>query len=233
VDTDILLTGECVIYKNDVLLDKAFCDFSYDHDLRLFKLITDGDIWTTFQPSQVHGVGAEEVGSFIKKWEVSIDTKWPDGDEFTYVFKQPNKELAESAKAKVEGIVENSRGHDEVIRLLKTRERVASADVAALLSKFHLDATDKVVQRVVESAITSGQVEGVFDGKEFISKYGLQRETVRYDIVTKFEMSSSGAIVITCPKCGAALPLEGKESSGKCQYCGTPYTVPRKILDLV
>ena len=169
----------------------------------------------------------------MKKWQISISAKWPNGDEFTFVFGPGDEKQVRDVKAEIERIVAGNKGLDEVIRLLKTRERVPTSDVAKLLSKFNLDATDKGVQRVVESAITSGQVEGVFDGKEFVSKYGLQRETVRYDIVTKFEMSSSGAIVINCPKCGAAIPLQGKESNGNCKFCGTPYTIPRKILDLV
>ncbi|MGD1055251.1 MAG: hypothetical protein ABR867_04115 [Nitrososphaerales archaeon] len=163
-----ILRGNCVCLKNDVSWDKAYCDFSYDHDLRIFKLTTKGDIWTSFEPSLVQRVVAQKTGAFLKKWEVNIQTKWPEGDEFTFIFQQPNKELAESTKAKIHGIVTTSRGFDEVIRLLKTRERVPSSEVAALLSKFNLDATDQSVQHVVESAITSGQVEGVFDGKEFI-----------------------------------------------------------------
>ena len=79
----------------------------------------------------------------------------------------------------------------------------------------------------------SGKVDGVFDGKDFMSHYALQRETVRYDIVSKFEVDKNGVVVLNCPKCGASLPLEQKESTGKCRFCGTAYTVPRKILDLI
>ncbi|MGD0395711.1 MAG: hypothetical protein ABSB26_02215 [Nitrososphaerales archaeon] len=80
--------------------------------------------------------------------------------------------------------------------------------------------------------ISSGKVEGVFDGRDFMSHYALQRETVRYDIVSKFEVDKNGVIVLNCPNCGASIPLEQKESMGKCKFCGTAYTILRKILDL-
>jgi exosome complex RNA-binding protein Csl4 len=85
---------------------------------------------------------------------------------------------------------------------------------------------------MIETMISSGKVEGVFDGRDFMSHYALQRETVRYDIVSKFEVDKNGVIVLNCPNCGASIPLEQKESMGKCKFCGTAYTILRKILDL-
>jgi predicted RNA-binding Zn-ribbon protein involved in translation (DUF1610 family) len=209
------------------------CDLSYDYDLRVFKFITNGNIWMSLGPHMVQQVAIREMGTLRKKWQVNVATKLQSGDELSFFFQLPREILAWRLKDDIERIAVKGRGFDEVIRLLKTRERVPSSEVARVLSKYNLDASDQSIQRVVESAITSGKVEGVFDGKEFISKYGLQRETVRYDIVSKFEISNSGAIVITCPKCGAAIPLQGKESNGNCRYCGTPYKVPSKILDLL
>lgn len=231
--TTVLLRGECAIWKNNVPLGKIVADFSYDNDLRFFKLISVGNIKASFKPEQIKGFGLVQTGSVFKKWQLSIMAKWSSGDEFTYSYLLPTKEHAERIKANIQGITMNSRRQEEVLALLRTRERVSKEDVASLLSKFNAEVTDQTVQDFVQGAITSGQIEGVYDGKEYLSKYALQRETVRYDIVSKFEVGSSGAIVITCPKCGAAIPIETKESNGKCRFCGSPYVVPRKILDLV
>ena len=214
-------------------MGKIIADFSYDNDLRFFKLVSVGNIRTSFRPEQIKGFGLVQTGSVRKKWQLSILAKWPSGDEFTYAYLLSTRELAEGIRANIQGIAVNSRRQEEVLALLRTRERVSKEEISDLLSKFHTEVTDQTVQDFVQSAITSGQVEGVYDGKEFMSKYALQRETVRYDIVSKFEVSSSGAIVITCPKCGAAIPIEAKESNGKCRFCGSPFVVPRKILDLV
>ena len=66
-----------------------------------------------------------------------------------------------------------------------------------------------------------------------MSKIALDREQVRYDIVTKFEIGESGAVVLKCPNCGANLPLRSKESNGKCSYCNSTFAVPKRILDLI
>lgn len=231
--TTVLLRGECTVWKNNISVGKIIADLSYDNDLRFFKLVSVGTIRASFKPEQIQGFGLVQTGSIRKKWQLSMVVKWPSGDEFTYSYLLPTKEHAEGIRANIQGISVNSRRQEEVLALLRTRERVSKEEVAALLSKFNTEVTDQTVQDFVQGAITSGQVEGVYDGKEFMSKYALQRETVRYDIVSKFEVSSSGAIVITCPKCGAAIPIETKESNGKCRFCGSPYVVPRKILDLV
>jgi len=233
VPTTVLLRGECAVWKNNVSLGKIIADLSFDNDLRFFKLISVGNIRASFRPEQIGGFRIVQTGSVRKKWQLSILAKWPSGDEFTYSYLLPTKEQAESIRANIQGIAVNSRRHEEVLALLRTRERVSKDDIATLLSKFHTEVSDQTVQDFVQGAITSGQVEGFYDGKEFMSKYALQRETVRYDIVSKFEVSSSGAIVITCPKCGAAIPIESKESNGKCRFCGSPYVVPKKILDLI
>ena len=231
--TTVLLRGECTVWKNNIVTTKAIADLCYDNDLRFFKLVCVGNIAASFRAEQVQGFGLVQIGGLRKKWQLSLTAKWPSGDEFTYAYQLPTKEDAERARANIQGITLHSKGLDAITALLKTRERVPKEEIMALLNKLLLDVNDQTVQDFVQSAITSGQVEGVYDGEEFISRFALQRETVRYDIVSKFEVSSSGAIVITCPKCGAAIPIETKESNGKCMFCGSPYMVPRKILDMV
>ena len=85
----------------------------------------------------------------------------------------------------------------------------------------------------IEHAISSNQAEGIFDGKEFISKMAMDSQSVRYDIVAKFDMNESGVILFKCPSCGSSLPLEKKESTGTCKYCGGFYPIPRKLLDAI
>jgi len=218
--------------KNNVYANNFYADLSYDNDLRFFKVIAGGNIWTSFNPDQIKGLGTSEVGTLMKKGKFSILAKWPSGDEYTFAFTLPNKQGADSAKANIEAIIVYAQGFNAALRLLRTRERVSEAEIAALL-KTSQNQSGQSVREFVEWAISSGQVEGVYDGNQFVSKMTLQRETVRYDIVSKFEVNASGALVITCPKCGAGIALETKEANQKCRYCGSPIMIPRKILDMV
>lgn len=230
--TTFLLKGECLVWKNNVPTGTIFADFAYDNDLRFFKIIVRGNIWSTFKPDQIQGVLITETGSLRKRWQFKIWAKWPNGDEFTFTFTLPSQQSAESAKVNIEGIITDSKGYDEGLRLLKSRERVPGSEIAALLKVDPKTGTQSA-KEFVERAISTHQVDGVYENDEFVSRLALQRETVRYDIVSKFEVNSSGALVLTCPKCGAAIPLETKESNGKCRYCGTSFMIPKRILDLV
>jgi DNA-directed RNA polymerase subunit RPC12/RpoP len=218
--------------KNNVFSNNMNASLSYDNDLRFFKVIVGGNIWTSFDPDQIKGLGTDQVGALMKKGRLSVMAKWPNGDEFTFVFTLPNKQMADSARANIDAIVVYAQGFNSALRLLRTRERVPASEIAALLGT-EQDSSGRGVREFVEWAISSGQVEGVYDGTQFVSKIALQRETIHYDIVSKFEVNASGALVITCPKCGAAIPLETKEANQKCRYCGSPIMIPRKILDMV
>ena len=230
--TTVLLRGQFIVWKNNAYAGNVFADLSYDHDLRFFKIIVNGNIYTSFRPDQVKNIEIHEEGSLFKKWKLGLWAKWPTGDEWAFVFTFDKRGPAENTKVSIETFVEDSKRFDDALRLLKSRERVSAAEVAVVL-KVDPGKDDQSVREFVEGAISGGQVEGVFDGKEFVSRYALQRETIRYDIVSKFEVNASGALVITCPKCGAAIPLETKEPNLKCRYCGSPITIPRKILDMV
>lgn len=230
--TTFLLKGECLVWKNNVPAGTVIADYAYDDDLGFFKIIVGGNIWTSFRPDQIRGIIITQVGSLRKKWQFKTSSKWPSGDEYTFAFTLPNQQTAESTKAYIEGIVAYSRGQEEALRLLKSRERVSGSEIAALL-KVDPGPGSRGAKEFVERAISTRQVEGVYENDEFVSRLALQRETIRYDIVSKFEVNSSGALVLTCPKCGAAIPLETKESNGKCQYCGNSFMIPKRILDMV
>ncbi len=59
--------------------------------------------------------------------------KWPNGDEFAYAFTLPTKLAGDTAKATIESIVAYTNGLDEALRMLRTRERASTSEIAALL----------------------------------------------------------------------------------------------------
>jgi DNA-directed RNA polymerase subunit RPC12/RpoP len=207
-------------------------DLVYEDGPRLFRVVDTNGVWGSFNPKQLVAADVQQGRPPANAWELAFWVEWSNGDSYAFVFNAPTKQTAEDVKAKMDSVKSYSKKVDAAIRLLKTRERVSGSEIASLLD-IDPSANPNAVRDFVEEAISAGEAEGVFDGKDFVSKYGLQRETVHYEIVTNFELNKSGALVISCPKCGATLPVKGKESNVKCQYCGSPITIPRKILDMI
>jgi hypothetical protein len=141
-------------------------------------------------------------GSIFKKRWVNANVKWHNGDEYAFVYEVPNAASAQQIRNQVERTKIDEIGKTEILRLLKTREKVPLSEVSSLLTKYELPSTPADAQRLIESMISSGKIEGVFDGKDFVSRYALQRETVRYDIVSRFEVGKNGVVVLNCPNCG-------------------------------
>ncbi len=128
--------------------------------------------------------------------------------------------------------VRKDRAMNEAITLLKTREKVLVSEVSSILAKHGMPSSEADSRKLIELWIGNNKIEGLLDETQFVSKYALNREQVRYDIVSKFEVGENGAVMLKCPSCGGSLPLQGKESSGVCKYCGTQYSVPRNILSI-
>jgi DNA-directed RNA polymerase subunit RPC12/RpoP len=230
-----LIQGHTEAWRNGVPEGSFASTLMYDEDLEFFKVIDGvGNIQRSFGVDKVTEVAAkEEHGWLFKSSLLTVDYKSEDGNEYRLSFRTPTQGTAKNAKDWFDLIARKHKATSEVTTLLQTREKVPFSSVSEVLERHRLRATNVDAQDIIERIVTRRKIEGVIEGSQFVSKYGLQRETVRYDIVSKFEVSSSGAIVITCPKCGATLPLQGKDSNGNCKYCGTPYMVPRKILDLL
>jgi hypothetical protein len=229
-----LVSGPLTVWKNGTRNNEMMSNLSYDQDLGIFKLVdTSGNIWMTFQPAQVTAVSSRVMGLAFKSHSLTIDVKFPSGDEYRYIYRSLKTKQVEDAKKWFDFAANRDAAVNEIVTLMTTREKVPLTEVGSVLAKRGLPSSDNESRKMVEYGIATRKVEGVLDGTEFVSKYALNREQVRYEIVSKFEVGKDGAIVLKCPSCGASLPLQGKESSGVCRYCGTAYNVPRNILKLI
>jgi hypothetical protein len=168
----------------------------------------------------------------LKKQVVRLDLTYPDGNEYLLSFESSDLGSYDRLVWAIKTVKNEEEGAREVIQLTKSRERVSVADVCSILSRYGLPNGFQDGKRRIESLIASGVVDGIFDGQSYVSKNLMQRETVNYNIAASFDFKD-GALQIKCPTCGAAIPLKSKEPTGKCQFCGATYTVPRKILDLI
>jgi len=234
VGSTTLLHGETTIWKNKATAGKYQTTLLYDEELEFFKVIaSEGRILTSFRPQQVMGTGYSSSGTMSKSHKVTLHVKYPKGDEYAFIYQAPSAAIAQKVRNSIRQTAVAGKGKADVLRLLRTRERVPLNEVSALLASCGLPSSPADAQRLIETMISSGKVEGVFDGRDFKSHYALQKESVRYDIVTNFELGKSGVVVLSCPNCGASIPLEQKESTGKCKFCGTSYTIPRRILELI
>lgn len=232
--SQVLIKGECAVWKNNHYMATGHpVEMSYDDDLGHFKIISNGKLAYTFNPSQIIGLHNKIGGTLTKKLVMTILVKYPTGDELGFVFKTTNF----SAEAKVKQIIDvaqhQSKANQEVATLLKTRERVPLAEVCHVLAQHELPDNLEQGKAWVERIIVAGLVSGVVEGNEFVSSIGLQRESVRYQVVAKFEVSNNGVVKLNCPRCGASLPVSKGTTSGKCTYCGGEYKVPSKILSLL
>lgn len=228
-----ILDAKVSIYKNDVLVKNAPSRLIHDEVSGAFKILIGSDIWTTFRPSQIIGLGESTQGSLFKKYSVTLRVRFASGDEYSFTYDTSTEEDSELKKNRITHLIWADKASEEAGRLLKTRERVSVNEICQIFKKYQIPSDFASGQKFVESCISSGFASGVFDGSGFVSKIALDREQVRYDIVTKFEMGESGAVVLKCPNCGASLPLKTKDSSGKCNYCNSTFAVPKRILDLI
>jgi len=233
VESRDVLTGECLILRNRVAVNSMRnVLLRFDGDLREFKVIYLGQIVSKFPCTYIKGTN-ESVGGFLgKKQTVWIDTAFPDGNEFLFKFQTPDLSSFERLTWVIRQTNNEDEAAKELARLVKTRDKVSVKEVCGILSKHDLPDGFEDGKRRIETFITIGVADGIFDGETYVSKTTLQRETVSYNVAASFDFKD-GVLQIKCPKCGAAIPLKNKESTGKCQYCGATYTVPTKILSLI
>lgn len=229
-----LVTGPLTVKKNNAFNCTFPSTLAFDQDLGIFKVIQDnGNIWTTFTPSQVTALTGTITGLAFKTHWLHVNVKYPNGDEYAFSYKTGGLQQVENSKKWFDYAVKKDAALNEVIMMMKTREKVQLSEVSSVLAKHGMPSGDNDSRKVVEYGISVRKIEGVLGDTQFVSKYALDREQVRYEIVSKFEVSKDGAVILKCPSCGASLPLQAKESSGVCKYCGSPYTVPRNILGLL
>ena len=228
-----IFESNVLLYKNDVFVNNVESRLLYDDMSGAFKVINGADIWTMFKPTQIVGLEANVSGSVRKKHSVALRVRYQAGDEFSFIYQTKNAEDSEQKKEFINHLISSGKASEEAGQLMKTRERVSVDEICAVFKKYGLPSDSAGGQKFIESCIASGFAKGVFDGTGFVSKIALDREQVRYDIVTKFEIGESGAVVLKCPNCGANLPLRTKDSNGKCNYCNSTFAVPKRILDLI
>ncbi|MDG6978046.1 MAG: hypothetical protein JRN58_03100 [Nitrososphaerota archaeon] len=233
VPTHVLVTGHLDVWKNGEYVSGAPSQLLHDLDLQLFKIVSKGNILLTFRAQDVTGWDTAIQGIVNKKQATGLHVKFATGDEYTFNFRSPDMQSFQRTRAAIGSVIRGDLAIAEIARTLKVKDRVAVAEVCQILTRFNLSNTLEDGQARIEACIASDSVEGSFDGREFVNKRALERESVHYEIVAKFELQKNGVIVFNCPSCGASLTPEGKEPTGACGYCGSSYTLPRKLLDMI
>jgi hypothetical protein len=229
-----LMQGKCDVSKNGSANGSIHSSLCYDQDLGFFKVIgPQGDTWASFTSSQIVDVRKFETGQLFKSLWLTVRFKSPNGDEYELKYKASTVGALEDASKWLDYASRKDGASDEIILLMKTRERVAFEEVCTVLAKRGLPASEVEARKILEYGISSKRIDGVLEGSRFVSRSALQREQARYEIVSNSDFSGPRAISFRCRSCGRSLPLDGKQQSGKCEYCGTPYALPKKLLDLV
>jgi len=205
----------------------------FDEDLRRYKVLGGGEVAFTFGPLQVKDVDYDVSGKVKKRMSMGIYVNYPNGDEYLFDIEYGDENQFKSADAFIVKTLEDEKGRQEVLRLLKSREKITVDEVAKVLVKHGMPKDVEFACSLIDSAISTGVVQGTFNGSEFMSNASQSDVSVRYDIAVKLEFSASGALTLKCPGCGSAIPLEKKESNVKCSYCGQNCFVPRKVLELI
>ena len=232
--TVALMQGRADVSKNGFSCEPLYSSFCYDQELGFFRVIgPDANIWISFTSSQIVGVGSFQTGRISKSFWLTVKFKLPNGDEYELKYKTSTVGATEDAIKWFNYASTKDRASDEIILLMKTREKVPFADVCKVLAKRGLPASEAEAIKMLEYGISGKKIDGVLEGSQFVSRSALQREQVRYEIVSNFDFNSSGAISFKCRGCGKSLPMDKKQESGKCEYCGSPYALPKKLLDMV
>jgi hypothetical protein len=232
VPTNLLIEGKCSIWKNQSFQCEYRTRLLHDTDFGIFKVVSGGTNIFSFRAQDVAGWNKGSTGFVRKKFMTSINVKFSNSEEYNLEFQTQNQDDYQRAKLAITRAIQNELAHSEILRTLKLNERVPIADVCRILTRFNMPNSFEDGKSAVELFITSDKVQGLIDGKEFVSMIAHEKESVHYEIAARFEMSSSGAFMLKCPDCGASLPVK-KESTGNCTYCGSSYAVPKKLLDLI
>lgn len=142
------------------------------------------------------------------------------------------KELVEKGAARADLTDRRQRAEAEYMVMLTTRTRVPFSEISSILTKYRLSNDADEARRLVEKAILSNRVKGAIDGDSFVSKDAPVTEVVHYQVVANFELSRDGTVKLRCPNCGASV-ISSKERNQKCEYCGSVFVVPSKILSML
>ncbi len=221
------------MWKNGAPAGKTISTLAYDQDLGFFKVMAAGNIWLSFNANQVQGCQTSVSGMLVKKHQVAVSVKFQNGDEYMMSFASPSQEASVAAKSWIDNLTRIGLARAEVLRLLKVHEKVGMAEVGRVLAKHSLsDSTPESVS-MVEGLIASGNIDGVVEGETFMSRLAKQRETVNYQVVTSFDVANNGMISLKCPNCGSPAIMKDASQTRKCEYCGTEFMVPKRILDML
>jgi DNA-directed RNA polymerase subunit RPC12/RpoP len=233
VRTELLLEGKCVVWRNKSRVDQFSGELVFDYDLCRYKLFGDGEIAYSFNPLQVKDIDYDESGKVKRRTSMGLYVNYPNGDEYLFDLDYYNQEQFQKVDDFITRTIEEENGRQEVVRLLKSREKITVEEVVAVLRKHSMKGDDEFARRLMDEVISSNQIQGVFNGNEFFNSSGLKDAAVRYGIAVKLEFTHSGAISLKCPGCGSALPIDRKQSDVRCEYCGQSCFIPRKVLDLL
>lgn len=219
--------------KNGAFSGKTISTLAYDQDLGFFKVISAGNIWMSFKTSQLSGCRVSVTGAISKKHHVAILVKFPTGDEYSMDFLAPSEGAAATAREWIDNLARIGQVNAEVQAMMKVREKVPMSDVAALLQRRGIPHSIHDATAMVEGLIASGSLDGVIEGETFVSRLAKQRETINYQVVTSFDVAKNGAISLKCPSCGSGVQMRDARATKKCDYCGTEFMVPKRILDML
>jgi len=228
-----LLEGKCVVRKNMAPHQTFNGLLVFDEDLRKYKILANGVIAFAFGPLQIKKTDYDVGGKFRKKQTMGIYVTFPDGNEYLFDIGYRDAEQMNAAERQIRKIEKDEKVREEILLLLRSRDRVTVKEICSLLAKEDLEADADNVRRFVDFAIANSKVMGTFNGTEFINRNSAGNVSVQYNVAVKMELSSSGALSVKCPSCGSSLPLDKKESNVTCPYCGQQCFIPRKVLDMI
>jgi hypothetical protein len=228
-----LLFGECHLTKNNMIAGKSLSTLLYDQDLGFLKVVAEGNIWMSFRPDQISGSRTFTTGTIIKRYAVEVIVKFPNGDEYGLAFYMSQLASSMEVKTWIDNLAMMGRCDAEVMRLLKMKERVPMSEVSVILSQYRMPSTSEQAMRLVGTFIASGKVDGILEGEWYVSRLAKQRETVNYQVVTSFDITSAGTISLKCPNCGSAVSIDRPSHTRRCDYCKAEFAVPKRILDLL
>ena len=150
--TTNLIRSLTEIRKNGQSAGSALFALVYDEGLNVFKVIHwRGDIWATFNPSQVTAVEVSTKGSDCR---LNVGANLEGGDAYWFSFKTGSSQTGEDIKAWISKKVQKESALDEIFTRMKTREKVPLSEVASILAEHGLPSSKEDCRKVVEYGIT-------------------------------------------------------------------------------
>ena len=187
--SEALLEGKCVVRKNRAPHQVFYGSLVFDEDLRKYKILTNGIVAFTFGPLQIKGLDYDISGKLRKRSSMGIYVNFPDGNEYLFDIDYRDEGQKTNVENMFEQIRKDEEAREEILLLLKSREKLTIEEICSLLQKRNLEADVDYARRFVDSAISTCRVQGVFNGTEYFNKNNAGDTSVRYDVAVKLELS--------------------------------------------